>query len=292
MASNSGDFGATQYRRIWDGFRKQQYQCKGFETLHFLSIAYYERDLCRIHSELFENSGFRQDEEKSKLKRMRQLLRNHGMRVLLGEIGSVVDRKVAEACRSLETVLQREKNLPKGLVTRNDNHDRLTTLGPDKWALEHYDHYLQQPPKLDTLRKTVQNITPYPFLTSAAREKDSEANPGANMVNSNDPPPVVQAEGNNDIFNPVSPAQERFARFIACFLGGASLLVPMILMTFKTQNNTRLIIVSCFVLFFGFMVSVFTEASNQEALGAVAAYAAVMVVYVGSASPSNGTSSG
>jgi hypothetical protein len=208
------------------------------------------------------------------------------------EIGCGIDRNVAEACRNLETVLQREPILPEGLVTRNDNQRRLLTLGPDRWTLEHYDFYLQQTPKTDTLRKIVQKITPYPFATQARRDQDPETNPGANTVNLNDPRPVVGDEENNDIFNPVSRGQAWFARLIACFLGGASLLVPMILMTFKTQTNTRLIIVSCFVLIFGFMVSAFTEASNQEALGAVAAYTAIMVVYVGSASPRNGTSSG
>lgn len=75
------------------------------------------------------------------------------------------------------------------------------------------------------------------------------------------------------------------ARFIIGILGGASLIVPMILMTFLTTRNEHLIITSVFTFAFAFGISFASTATNQEVLGATAAYAAVLVVFVGTSSP-------
>lgn len=79
-----------------------------------------------------------------------------------------------------------------------------------------------------------------------------------------------------------STVVDNIARFIIGVLGGGALLGPMIIMTFHKSQTARLITVSVAVLIFGFLLSVSTKAANQEILGATAAYAAVMVVYIGS----------
>ena len=68
---------------------------------------------------------------------------------------------------------------------------------------------------------------------------------------------------------------------------GASLLVPMIIMTFKTSRTARLIVVSVATILFGVLFAVISN-SKENILGATAAYAAVMVVYIGSANSSVG----
>lgn len=69
-------------------------------------------------------------------------------------------------------------------------------------------------------------------------------------------------------------------RFLVGLAGGVSLLVPMILMTFLTGRTPRLIIVSVATLLFAGIVS-FTTASREAVVGSTAAYAAIMVVYIG-----------
>lgn len=67
-------------------------------------------------------------------------------------------------------------------------------------------------------------------------------------------------------------------------LGGCSLLISMLIMSFYKSRTAWLITVSVAVVMFAIMVSVLeSRASNQELLAARAAYTAVMVVYVGSA---------
>ncbi|KIV99207.1 uncharacterized protein PV09_09071 [Verruconis gallopava] len=74
------------------------------------------------------------------------------------------------------------------------------------------------------------------------------------------------------------------ARLIVSIFAGASLLVPMILMIFSKSSNANLIICSVFVLAFGAIISFGTKSSNQEIVGATAAYAAVLVVFIGASS--------
>jgi uncharacterized membrane protein len=52
-------------------------------------------------------------------------------------------------------------------------------------------------------------------------------------------------------------------------------------MTFVLNQNWRLVISSVFVLGFATFISSFSKASNQEVLAGSAAYAAVLVVFLG-----------
>jgi VIT1/CCC1 family predicted Fe2+/Mn2+ transporter len=74
-------------------------------------------------------------------------------------------------------------------------------------------------------------------------------------------------------------------RFLVAILGGAVLLVPIVLMSFLDSRNAHLIITSLFTIVFALGMSVVSTATNQEVLAATAAYTAVLVVFVGTASP-------
>jgi hypothetical protein len=91
---------------------------------------------------------------------------------------------------------------------------------------------------------------------------------------------VVSAElplGPNDI----NTFADGLARFMVALLGGAFLLVPIIVMSFTNNQSWRLVISTIAVVAFGTFLSFLSEASHQEALSGAAAYAAVMVVFVG-----------
>ena len=74
-------------------------------------------------------------------------------------------------------------------------------------------------------------------------------------------------------------------RFTMAFFGGVALVGPMLVMTLHKSRNTSLITTSISVLFFAMVVAYFArKASPQEVLAATAAYAAVLVVFVGTSS--------
>ena len=74
---------------------------------------------------------------------------------------------------------------------------------------------------------------------------------------------------------------DNLARFIVAITGGLSLVIPMLIMRLGETLAKSLTTVSVAVVLFSALTSLMFKASNVETLGAAAAYAAVLVVFVG-----------
>jgi positive regulator of sigma E activity len=72
---------------------------------------------------------------------------------------------------------------------------------------------------------------------------------------------------------------------IVSVLAGLFLLVPMIVLSFIASQKVRLGVTVAFVLVFTTALGWFSKATNDASMGAGAAYAAVLVVFVGQTSP-------
>jgi VIT1/CCC1 family predicted Fe2+/Mn2+ transporter len=79
----------------------------------------------------------------------------------------------------------------------------------------------------------------------------------------------------------VSKVADKLASILVAFLGGAFLLAPMYNLTYVHAQKYQLISVVLWVLFFAISLALSSRATNQELLIATAAYAAVLVVFVG-----------
>ena len=79
----------------------------------------------------------------------------------------------------------------------------------------------------------------------------------------------------------ISPFVDTLARFIVAITGGLSLVIPMLFMRLGETLFKSLTTVSAAVVLFSALTSLMFNASNVETLGATAAYAAVLVVFVG-----------
>lgn len=79
----------------------------------------------------------------------------------------------------------------------------------------------------------------------------------------------------------VSPFVDKLAACIVAFLGGAALIVPMVIMTLHPSLAKSLITVSAAVLFFSVVIAFAFPVSYMETVMASTAYAAVLVVFVG-----------
>ena len=70
-------------------------------------------------------------------------------------------------------------------------------------------------------------------------------------------------------------------RFFMALFGGVALVGPMILMVLHHDRTTSLSTTSVAVFLFAIVVACFSKAGPEAITGAVAAYAAVLVVFVG-----------
>jgi hypothetical protein len=79
----------------------------------------------------------------------------------------------------------------------------------------------------------------------------------------------------------ISPSVDNFARILFALIGGIFLLAPMVAMAYITSTKYLLVTTVLFVLIFAVILALSSKASNQELVAATAAYAAVLVVFVG-----------
>ncbi len=83
----------------------------------------------------------------------------------------------------------------------------------------------------------------------------------------------------------ISPLVDKLARFVVGFVGGAALVVPMLVMSIHKSQRKSLTTTSVAVVLFAIAMAVGIRATNSETLAATAAYAAVLVVFVGTSGP-------
>jgi hypothetical protein len=73
------------------------------------------------------------------------------------------------------------------------------------------------------------------------------------------------------------------SRVLMAIFGGATLIVPMLIMVLDQRRVTTLLTTSCFTLGIGLILAFWMEdANSKDIIAATAAYAAVLVVFVGS----------
>jgi hypothetical protein len=83
----------------------------------------------------------------------------------------------------------------------------------------------------------------------------------------------------------ITPFVDNAARIIVSVTAGLFLLVPMIVLSFITSQKARLGTTVAFVIVFAVVLGRFSKATNDALMGATAAYAAVLVVFVGQTTP-------
>lgn len=70
------------------------------------------------------------------------------------------------------------------------------------------------------------------------------------------------------------------ARFLFACVAGASLVFPLVILSYQERLHTRLLTISLCIIVFAIILSLTAPASNQTIMGTAAAYAAVLSVYV------------
>ena len=77
---------------------------------------------------------------------------------------------------------------------------------------------------------------------------------------------------------------EAVTRFVIAIVTGASLVIPLVVLSYQDSQESRLLIVISFICFCCFLLSLLSKASNYEAMAASAAYAAVLTVLLSNSS--------
>jgi len=73
-------------------------------------------------------------------------------------------------------------------------------------------------------------------------------------------------------------------RFGVALVGGMALLIPMLIMVLHKDLLTTLLTVSVAIIIFSVLIAIYSHQTTSEILTLTAAYAAVLVVFVGTSS--------
>jgi hypothetical protein len=76
-------------------------------------------------------------------------------------------------------------------------------------------------------------------------------------------------------------------RVLVAVAANVFIVVPLAILSSQSSKGTQLITISVWIVFFSFLVSIFFKASNQATVAVIAAYAAVLSVFI-----SNGSACG
>ena len=85
-------------------------------------------------------------------------------------------------------------------------------------------------------------------------------------------------------------ARARTINLLCALLGGLALIIPMIIMKLVPTQACVLVTTTSFVLAFALVIALLSGLKPNEVLAVTAAYAAVLVVFVGAQSDTNGSS--
>lgn len=80
-------------------------------------------------------------------------------------------------------------------------------------------------------------------------------------------------------------ADRFYLRLVAAMVGGLSLIIPMLIMALNATLLTAIVVTTSFVLSVGTAMALVMDAPIKNILSASAAYAAVLVVFVGTSLP-------
>lgn len=73
---------------------------------------------------------------------------------------------------------------------------------------------------------------------------------------------------------------EIISRFLVALVGGIFMVIPLVMISHQERQSAHLITVAIWIIAFSLLVSIVMKVSNQATLGVVAAYSAILSVFV------------
>ncbi|PQE31408.1 VIT family domain-containing protein [Rutstroemia sp. NJR-2017a WRK4] len=232
---------------------EEEFHFLRFEFLQRLNIVHMQTDLARKKSKF-------QKERKATADDM------HDLKITMRDYATAIrDYQYLKTKHSLKKVEMRKRKLllQRYFQTPGDFNDPFQS---------HYSYFEDAHEKIDPLRTIFMRYLPA-RLTYSHKERGERSKE------------YSEGKAPKEVYVFV----DRLVRFIVASVGGIFLVVPMIIMSLGPSQTKSLVTVSVSVTIFALMLSFGIRISNAEALVSTATYAAVLVVFVGTSTPTSAT---
>ncbi|KAJ4421720.1 hypothetical protein N0V82_003564 [Gnomoniopsis sp. IMI 355080] len=227
-----------------------------FEFLQRVNIVALENELARIKSRLYAESHTTNPQE---LEHLRNKLQQYA--------AAIRDYQYLQDKRGLEKTEARARKF-----RLHQHFHSQPGIGIDPWE-SHYSYFQDEshrPTVVDPLRRALMQYLPRRLVFSR-KEREKRG----------------REYDEGQLPREVSELVDIVARFTIAIAGGASLIVPMVIMALSPSQVKSLVTVSVAVVVFSLMLAFGIRVSNIETLVSTATYAAVLVVFVGTNSANN-----
>lgn len=284
------------YEEVW-------YKFKRFEDLSLLNLYYYQHQLVLLDKEIFGNPHGENFESEplsnEKWRQIRRYLKGYRKHQPFRHSFSPLNIVFVEEALQLFKQTQQQQRPPwkkrectLKLLKRKmkedhylDGHDAkgMLDLCPDVLGVGH-----------DSIRSKLQawgdaqNRQSGAFAISMGPHQDHPNYPSASTTRRMEnipkgPKPAIKRYSflGRPYQVPQNPAVDRFIRCVVAVIAAATLLVPLLALSYISQRDYTIMATCLFVLLFAFIVSMISKASTTDVMVAVATYAAVLVVFVG-----------
>jgi hypothetical protein len=265
----------------------QEISFKGFAWLNIINILLYEDELMAFENKCSTDPMFlmeRQNEEN-----LRSLLSGYSIYHWLVRY-SYADNALSQYQRALQ---YDEAGYLNGLKTRVAFEGTAKGLYSGTHATN--NHYLQRPANTKRRYNIYDEIMVKRDSKDRIRKLLSKYLPDSWVYTSEEIEllePIRALYSNGQERNHIGHVKfiETCSRLIFGVFAAVALLTPLVALTFIQNTKWRLFAATTFVLGFVLILTFLTKASNQEMASATAAYAAVLVVFIGSALSSSSRS--
>jgi hypothetical protein len=180
---------------------------------------------------------------------------------------------IADAIRDfdyLQRLAECDKN--EAIVCRNNLADAFDDIAMDEANPYHSEYRCLHPVSKHTGIDPLRDILRRRLPLSLAYSKEERNHQILKYYKAKIPP------------SHISPFVDHLARFIIAFASGTWLIVPMLIMSLHKSLTTSLVTTSVAVVLLAVFLSFVIRTTNSETIFMTAAYAAVLVVFIGAGS--------
>ncbi|KAF7876956.1 uncharacterized protein EAF02_008176 [Botrytis sinoallii] len=260
-----------EFRTHWststDDNELSLFSFRRFRTSHLINLRFLEDEIAKVDREIYQ-AGLQMgiDTQRKDLLGLRSARRDANVAPIEETITQENVRKLRRLLREYDEAILNFNNISRLQTIALSDCGRLSAIRDDITIKEMYKTRLMRVTHACGSR-----------ACGFGSHTPSAAPMSAQILSSERSP---MTSGVSQRYQNTITIADIMARFLFACVAGASLVFPLVILSYQERLHTRLLTISLCIIVFAIVVSLAAPASNQAIMGTAAAYAAVLSVYV------------
>ncbi|KAF7924404.1 uncharacterized protein EAE98_007455 [Botrytis deweyae] len=267
-----------EFRTHWststDDNELSLFSFRRFRTSHLINLRFLEDEIAKVDREIYQ-AGLQMgiDAQRKDLLGLRSARRDADVAPIEETITQENVRKLRRLLREYDEAILNFNNISRLQTIALSDCGRLSAIRDDITIKEMYKTRLMRvdlaPADSDPIRRALHRCLRKFWYAKRVNFPNLESLERSPMTS-----------GVSQRYQNTITIADIMARFLFACVAGASLVFPLVILSYQERLHTRLLTISLCIIVFAIVVSLAAPASNQAVMGTAAAYAAVLSVYV------------